>query len=127
MRQNMVLQRGEIGSRGLGRGKSQRRQPPRRIVDEHDQRAARPTSLKPVMRAAVDLDQLAKARTPLAELKHLLAPPRLRLPQTQLDLQLPHALARDRDPLQLRQLLGPKSRYLPPSKSLARSPTPAAS
>ena len=45
-------------------------QTPRGVVDEDDQRAARTASLEPIVRTAVDLDQLAKARTPLAKLKH---------------------------------------------------------
>src|SRR4051812_2197728 len=38
-------------------------QPPRRIVEEHKQRALRPTILKPPMLATVDLHQFADAVT----------------------------------------------------------------
>ena len=80
MRENMVPERAKIGARRLRGGKAQRRQTPRRIVNEHDQRAARAAPFKPVMRAAVDLDQFAKSRPPLAQLKHPLVTPPLRLP-----------------------------------------------
>lgn len=78
--ETMVPERAKIGARRLRGGKAQRRQTPRRIVNEHDQRAARAAPFKPVMRAAVDLDQFAKARPPVAPLKHPLVTPPLRLP-----------------------------------------------
>ena len=65
MRQNLAFQRNEISARGLGRRKMQPRQARGRSVDKHDQRAARAAPFKPVVRAAVDLDQLAKTRTAL--------------------------------------------------------------
>ena len=80
MRENMIPERANVGARRLRRGEAQRRQTPRRIVNEHNQRAARATPFKPVMRAAVDLDQFAKARPPLAQFEIPPATPPLRLP-----------------------------------------------
>ena len=75
MGQNMRPQRLKINTRGLGRCKAQIRQAARRIVDEDDQAATRATPLKPVMRAAVDLDQLAKPCAPLSQGVCLSTPP----------------------------------------------------
>src|SRR5208283_2795306 len=66
MGENMRPQRAQIGFRRLRRRKLQRRKPARGVVDKHDQRAARAPPLEPVVRTAVDLDQLAKARPAFA-------------------------------------------------------------
>src|SRR5271166_3217034 len=105
MRQDLVPQRLEIGLARFDRRKTQRRQPTRRVIDEHDQRAARPAPLEPVVRAAVDLHQLAEPRPPLAQLKHPLHPPPLRTPQPKRNLQPTHRLRRDLDPVPFQQLL----------------------
>lgn len=110
VRQDMAPERPQIGARRFARREVQRRQPPRRIVDEHDQRATRAAPLEPIMRAGVDLDQLAEARTPLAQLKHPLMTPPLRFPNPELDLKPSNRLARDRDPFQFRQLLSRQRR-----------------
>ena len=55
-------ERPQIGARRFARREAQRRQPPRRAVDEHDQRATRTTPLESIVRAGVDLDRLAEAR-----------------------------------------------------------------
>jgi len=88
----------------------QRCQPVGRGIDEHDKRAARTVVLKPGVRAAVDLDQFTKARTPLARAKHPRLTPLLRSPETEHDLHLPHRLHRGRDILSLHQLLGCQGR-----------------
>ena len=96
VRHDMAPERPEIGARRLARRELQRRQPPRRVVDEHDQRATRTAPLEPIVRAGVDLDQRAEARTPLAQLKHPLMTPALRFPNPEFDLKPPNRLARDR-------------------------------
>src|SRR5271157_5784727 len=103
IRQEMAAQRDEIGLRRLRRRHVQRGQTPRRVVDEHDQGAARRPALEPVVLAAVDLNELAEPWPPprLA---------RLRLPKAKSDLKPPYALTRDRDPLDLGELFGGQGR-----------------
>ena len=60
--------------------------------------------------AGVDLHQLAKARPPVAQLKHPLGLARLGPPQAQTHLDLTYALRRDHDPLGLRQFLAGQGR-----------------
>jgi hypothetical protein len=55
--------------------------------------------------AAIDLDQFAEPRSPLAQLKYTLRPSLLRTPQTKLNLQPPHRFSRDLDPIPFTQLL----------------------
>ncbi len=110
VRENMRLQRAKIGLRRLARRKLQRRQPAGRVVDEHDQRAARAAPLQPIVRAAVDLNQFAKAPAPLARLMNPPRPPPLRPRKPESDLQTANELARHRDPLQLAELLGRQRR-----------------
>lgn len=105
MRQNMAPQCRQIRPGRLGRREVQRRQPARCVVDEDDQRAAGAAVLQPGVRAAVDLDQFAEPRPPLAQLKHPLVPPPLRAPQAHGDLHLAHRLRRNHDPVAFQQLL----------------------
>jgi hypothetical protein len=79
-RQDMAPQCRQIRPGRLRWREVQRRQPARCVIDEHDQRAAGTAVLKPGVRAAIDLDQLAKPRPPLAQLKYPLRPPPLRAP-----------------------------------------------
>ena len=92
VRQHVRLQRLQIGLGGLRRGKLQTRQPPGGVVDEHDQRAARPPALEPIVRAPVDLDEFAKARPAFANLEDLLGAPPPGPPEPQPDLDLPDRL-----------------------------------
>ena len=110
MGQNVTPQSLKIGAGGLGRREPQRRQPARRIINKDDQGAAGAAALEPIMRAAVNLDQLAKARPALSQGEHPLGPPPLGAPQAKRDLELAHRLRRNRDPLQLQQLLARKGR-----------------
>ena len=61
----------EITEGRLGRGQVQGHQAAGRVVNKHQQRAGRRALLKPAMIAAVDLDQLAQARTPISRLVDL--------------------------------------------------------
>ncbi len=65
VRCNVVVQDAHISQRGLGGGKAQLHQVARGIVDKHQQSAVFPAPLKPVVRGAVDLDQLTQFRTAL--------------------------------------------------------------
>ena len=105
MRQNMRLERVKIGVRRFGRGKSQRGQPAGRVVGEHDQRATGAAPLQPVVRTAVDLNQLAKAPAPFARPMHPPRPPPCGPRKPKPDLQAAHRLARNHDPVQLTELL----------------------
>jgi hypothetical protein len=87
------------------RSETQSRQPARGIVDEHDQRAAWAAAFKPVVRTAVDLDQLAEPRAPLAQLKHPLCPPGFWFPLTERDQHLTNRFRRYLDPIQFQQFL----------------------
>jgi hypothetical protein len=102
---NMASKRLQIGPGRFLRHEAQRRQTARRVVNDNGQCAARCAALEPVMRMAVDLDQFAKPRTPLAELKHTPDPAGLRPPQPHRHLHLADALTRDLDPLRLQPLL----------------------
>ena len=110
MRQEMAAQRDEIGLRRLRRRHVQRRQTPRRVVDEHDQGAARRPALEPVVLAAVDLNELAEPWPPLAQQERPPRLARLRPPKAKSDLKPPYALTRDRDPLDLGELFGGQGR-----------------
>src|SRR5208337_1403869 len=57
--------------------------------------AARRTAFEPIVRAAVDLDQLAEPRATFPQPKHPPGPARLRLPQAEVDLHLTQRLRRD--------------------------------
>jgi hypothetical protein len=105
MRQNMAPQSLEVRPCRLRGGKAQRRQPARCVIDEHDQRAAGAAVFKPGVRTAIDLDQLAKPRTPLTQLKQALLPALLRAPEAQTDLHPANRLHRNRDTVTLQQLL----------------------
>src|SRR5208283_614208 len=89
-------------------------------------RAARAPPLEPVVRTAVDLDQLAKARPAFARRMNPLGSPPLGPRQPQFDLQPPNRLPRDRDPVQLEKLLGRQRRseirILLPQKPLDPKP-----
>src|SRR5208283_3115234 len=110
IRQEMAAQRDEIGLRRLRRRHVQRGQTPRRVVDEHDQGAARRPALEPVVLAAVDLNELAEPWPPLAQQERPPRLARLRLPKAKSDLKPPYALTRDRDPLDLGELFGGQGR-----------------
>ncbi len=101
VREHVRLQRLKIGLGGLRRGESQMGQPPGRIVDEHDERAARSPALEPVVRAPVDLNEFAKAGSALANLENLLDASSPGSPQPQPDLDLTDRLFRHRDALDL--------------------------
>src|SRR5208283_5685396 len=89
-------------------------------------RAARAPPLEPVVRTAVDLDQLAKARPAFARRMNPLRSPPLGPRQPHSDLQPPNRLPRDRDPVQLEKLLGRQRRseirILLPQKPLDPKP-----
>ena len=110
MGQNVTPQGFKIRLGGLRRREPQRRQPARRIINKHDQCAAGAAPFKPIVRAAIDLDQLAKTRPALSQLEHPLGPPPLGPPQAKRDLELAYRLRRNRDPIQLQQLLVRKGR-----------------
>jgi hypothetical protein len=63
----MRFQRLKINARDRSRCKAQIGQAARRIVVEDDQALSRVAPLKPVMRAAVDLYQVAKPDAPLSQ------------------------------------------------------------
>ena len=105
VRQDVIAQGREIRRAGFHRREVQCGQPAGRVVNEHDQRAARAAPLEPGVRAPVDLDQLAEPRPALAQLEHAPGTPLLRPPQAELDLEPAHRLDRYLDPVQLRQLL----------------------
>lgn len=58
--QDMIVERMHIAQRSFGRHKTQLRQPPGGIVNEYQQRAIVAAPLKPIVGAAVYLDQPAK-------------------------------------------------------------------
>src|ERR1700760_3314244 len=64
----------KISERRLGTGKTHHHQAARRIVDINDRCAHRRAILEPAMLTAVDLDQLAQARTPSSRLLDLRRP-----------------------------------------------------
>ena len=105
VREHVRLQRVQISLGRLRRGKLKTRQPPGGVVDEYDQRATRSPALEPIVRAAVDLNELAEARPALANLENLLGPPSLGPPEPRPDLDLPDRLFRHRDALDLTKLL----------------------
>jgi hypothetical protein len=92
-----------------------------RLFDKHEQRATRPTTLQPVMRAAVDLNQFAEPRPAGPRLKHSLLPPLFGLVQTKTKLNVPHRLARHHDAVPLRQFL---RRQLQIRQAVVRPNTP---
>jgi len=106
----MIPQRLDIGPRRLRWCKAQRRQPSRRIIDEHDQRHSRAAVFQPVMHAAVYLNELAEPIATLASLVHPLLAPPLGMPQREPNLCLPDCLHRDFEPLTLAKLLRRKGR-----------------
>ena len=108
VRLHMLLEGQKIGPCCLSGRKLQGCQTVRRIVNKDNQCAARASAFKPVMGRSVNLDQLAKARPALTQLKHPLFPAALGAPQFVFDLQQPHTLVRNRYLLALTQLLGGK-------------------
>lgn len=70
-----------------------------------DEGAARPAALKPIVRAAVDLDQFAKARPTLARAVNPPRPPPPNPSQPEGDLKPANRLPRYRNPVQLAQFL----------------------
>ena len=78
MRQNIVSERAKVGARRL-RG-AKRNAVRRPVASSMNTISVQRAPFEPVMRAAVDLDQFAKLRPPLAQLKHPLVTPPLRLP-----------------------------------------------
>jgi hypothetical protein len=64
----------EISESRLALDKLRMRQPARRVVDEHQQRALRAAVLEPPVLTAVDLHQLADALAPMARLVDALPP-----------------------------------------------------
>ena len=113
MGEHVPLQRQKIGAPRLRRRELQRDQAARRVIDEHDQRAARPAPLEPVVRRAVDLDEFAKPAPAITQLVDplLLAP--LRAPQLVRHLQPPDRLARHLDTLAPGQLFSRERRAKP--------------
>ena len=81
VREHVRLQRLQIGLGRLRRRELQTRQPPGGVVDEHDERAARSPALEPIVRAPVDLNELAEARPAFANLENLLGAPSLGPPE----------------------------------------------
>jgi hypothetical protein len=110
VRRDVVAQGKAIGRSRLGRCKAARREPPRRVIDEEHQGELGAPILEPGVLAAVDLDQLAEARAPFAQLENALLPARARPPEPEPHLDLAHRLCRDLDPLALPELLGRKRR-----------------
>jgi hypothetical protein len=110
VRQHVRLQRLQIGLGRLRWRELQTRQPTGRVVDEHDQRAARSPALEPIMRAPVDLDELAKARSAFGNLEDLFGAPPLGPPRPKPNLNLPDRLLRHPDVLDLAKLLAGQSR-----------------
>src|SRR5271166_4173272 len=103
VREHVRLQRLQIGLCRLRRRELQTRQPPGGVVDEHDGRAARSPALQPIVRAPVDLNELAEARPAFANLENLLDASSLGPPEPQPDLA--DRLSRHRDALDLAKLL----------------------
>ena len=81
-----------------------------RVVDEHEQRALRPAILKPPVRAAVNLDQLANAIAPVTGLMDTLPPLLAIEPQPRSNHPKPQRLTTERDAMNLAQLLGRQGR-----------------
>ena len=67
----------------------------RRIINKYDQRATWRSPFEPVMRAAVDLDQLTKPRPPRARLMHASFLAKLGLPQADTHLNFPDRFVRN--------------------------------
>jgi hypothetical protein len=88
MRLEVVPGRLEIAEGRLGRGEVQGHQAAGRIVDEHQQRAGRRALLEPAVIAAIDLDQLAQARTAVPRLVDLGRALLARNPQAGVDHQV---------------------------------------
>src|SRR5271166_1536995 len=110
VREHVRLQRLQIGLGHLRRRELQTRQPPGGVVDEHDERAARSPALEPIVRAPVDLNELAEARPAFANLENLLGAQSLGPPEPQPDLDLADRLSRHRDALDLAKLLARQRR-----------------
>jgi hypothetical protein len=68
VRLDVLSGRLEIAESRLGRGEVQGHQTAGRVINKHQQRAGRCTLFKPAMIAAVDLNQLAQARTTISRL-----------------------------------------------------------
>src|SRR4051794_9319890 len=88
-----------------GKSKLQMHQPAGGIIDEHQQRALRPTILKPPMLVAVDLNQLADAVAPRTGLVNPFQALLAVNPQPIRDHPLAQRLPSKSNPVQLAQLL----------------------
>jgi hypothetical protein len=110
VREHVRLKRLKISLGRLRRRELQMRQPPGRVIDEHDQRAARSPALEPVVRAPVDLNEFAEARPAFANLENLLGPPSLRSPEPQPNLDLADRLFRHPDALDRAELFARQRR-----------------
>ena len=110
MCEDMIVQHMHITQRGFSRRKAQLRQLSRCIVNEDQQRATVAAPFKPVVRAAIYLDQLAKPRTPLTHRVSAYRAALLGLPIARFDHNLPRTLDGELNAMQLSQLLASQSR-----------------
>ena len=97
--------RGKIIEGALALDKLQMHQPAGGIVDVDEQGALWSAALEPPVLRAINLDQLAQAIAPIPRLMHRLQPCPAILPQARRHHPLPQRLARQMNPVQLRQLL----------------------
>ena len=87
---DLIPKRLQISPGRIHRQEPQRGQMGRRVVDEHDRRAARAAILEPGVWDAVDLDQFAKPRTAYAKLMDSILLSGFRAPQFQPYLGVTH-------------------------------------
>jgi hypothetical protein len=105
VRQNVFFQQPHVTERRFGIDKAQRHQFAGRVVDEHQQAAARRASLEPVVRGTVDLDQFPAPSTPLAHRVGARTRPPSCLPQARAQHGLTHRFHRQLDLVDFLQLL----------------------
>src|SRR5512139_115302 len=110
MYQNVVVQHLHITQRGLGGHEAQLCQFSGGIVNEHQKRAALAASLKPIMGAAIYLDQLAKPGATLTYWMGTHDATTLGFPVTGGDHELPGTFNGQMHAVQLDQLLASQRR-----------------
>ncbi len=109
----IISQSFHISPGGFGRGEPKGHQRTGRIIDKDDQRAAWPPCFEPVMRRAINLDQLPIAWAALPPLINTGNLATTLSPQSLLNHPLTQCLSGQRQPVNFPQLLaGPKSGYL---------------
>jgi hypothetical protein len=106
----VLARRLEVVEGRLGWHELQVQEPARGVVDVDEQRALRPTTLKPPMLGAVDLDELAHAVPTMARLMHGLETLLAVLPEPFGQHPLAHRLAGQADSVALSELLGGERR-----------------